>query len=74
MVWFGMLYGWIIGGLVKMVKDIYYGIVMGLFVYYMFIVKLRGFVIDVLIVFGEVLYCGIKCSMSMNVFFFDFYM
>lgn len=42
MAWPGMLHGWITGGLVKMVKDTYHGIVTGSFVYHMFIAKSRG--------------------------------
>lgn len=74
MAWPGMLHGWITGGLVKMVKDTYHGIVTGSFVYHMFIAKSRGSAIDGSITSGEASYRGTKRSMSMNASFSDLYM
>ena len=74
MAWPGMLYGWLNGGLVEMIKDTYQGMMSGSFIYHMFIAKSRGYAIDASITSGDAMYRGTKRSMSMNASFSDLYM
>ena len=73
MAWPGLLYGFVSGGLVNMIKRLYHDCTSGAFVYHMFIAKSRGAAIDSSVSSGQAAYRGTKRTMSMNASFVDLY-